>query len=128
MAESEDREMATVAHGITGFDTQLASLGAITEGHPEYAPLLVALARWIESHQREDVDPRELVKAFPAIDPGTLTKVFRLLSQSGRFRRVYKVVTPTGILPDEFAEPPVRSSLPGVVQYDIIPLLISKTR
>ncbi len=128
MAESEDKEMASVAQSISGLQNLKYSIASIVEDRSEYRSLLEPLTRWIESHQHSTIDPREFVQAFPTVDPRTLTKVFRLIAQSGGFRRVYKVITPKGTLPEEYSEPPVRSQILGVAEYDIIPLLVSKVR
>ena len=118
MAESEERFMA--AHGFA-LAVDESALREVATGHPEYATHIKSLAEWIESHCDSMIDPRELSKAFPTFDPGTLTKVFQLLAKTGRFRRVYKVVTPSGMLSADYDEPP--KTVPGQSSYDVVPLL-----
>lgn len=75
--------------------------------HPKYKRALHELASWMNSHRGvRIISPITLAKELRGIDPVVLAEVLTLLVQAGYLRRVYKVVTPSGVLSDgEFDDP-----------------------
>ena len=72
---------------------------SIADEHPQLRATFAGINRWSQRHGG-DVDPRVLRRDLPDVDPAALALSLHLLVQNGLFRRVYKVVTPSGVLTD----------------------------
>jgi hypothetical protein len=113
------------------------NFGAIADQHPEYRNLLGKLERWIAERASKrrgvpDIDPRDLARAWPDVDRITLAIMLRLLVEAGAYRRVYKVITPSGALADEDFDDPrkIPPKLPDrfneffdTSEADVVPIL-----
>ena len=85
------------------------NLEPLAKQHPDYARALRSLQIWIESHQQERViNPKRVAKDISDVGIADLAFALTLLLRAGLARRVYKVVTPAGVLADgEFDDPTV---------------------
>jgi hypothetical protein len=83
------------------------NLDALAKQHRDYARALRALQSWIESHAGERViNPMKVAKDLRGVDAADLAMAFTLALQAGLLKRVYKVLTPAGVLADdEFDDP-----------------------
>ena len=75
--------------------------------HPDSKRALSKLANWMQAHSDVRVIyPNDLAKELRNIDPVALTKALTVLVKAGVLRRVYKVITPGGVMADqEFNDP-----------------------
>lgn len=83
------------------------NLEALANQHRRYARALKALQLWIEAHPGERViNPMRVSKDLRAVDAQDLAMAFTLALKAGLLKRVYKVLTPAGVLADdEFDDP-----------------------
>jgi hypothetical protein len=83
------------------------NLEALAKQHPDYARALRALQSWIDAHEQERViNPMKVAKDLRDVDTADLAMAFTLLLKAGLLKRVYKVLTPAGVLADgEFENP-----------------------
>jgi hypothetical protein len=110
----------------------------IANQHPEYRNLLGKLERWLAERVKRrtavvpTIDPRDLAKAWPEVDRITLAILLRLLVEAGAYRRVYKVITPSGAMADQDFDDPrsIPSQLPDrfneyfdTSEADVVPIL-----
>jgi hypothetical protein len=115
------------------------NFGPIAEQHPEYRSLLRKLELWLAeraSRRRASsaptIDPRDLSRAWPEVDRLSLAILLRLLVETGAYRRVYKVITPSGAFADgDFDDPTkIPPKLPDrfneyfeTAEADVVPIL-----
>jgi hypothetical protein len=80
---------------------------ALAKQHPEYKRALLKLASWMTAHADVGViDPKSLSRELWVVDKAKLAAALMLLVRAGHLRRVYKVVTPSGVLAaGEFDDP-----------------------
>jgi hypothetical protein len=83
------------------------NLEALAKQHPEYKRALKKLDVWLSSHRAPAlIDPKSLTKDLPGIDISELAGALLLLVRAGVLQRVYKVLTPSGVMADaEFEDP-----------------------
>lgn len=73
---------------------------ALVSEHPESERTLRLLEDWLNKHQEKTIYLAELVRDIPA-DSGQLADALTVLVDEGVLRRVYKVITPSGVLSDD---------------------------
>ena len=74
--------------------------------HPEFGRAFDEIERWMQSHRDEAINPTALARETESVDPFSLAMALTLLTNEGRLRRVYKVLTPSGVFADgEFSDP-----------------------
>jgi hypothetical protein len=80
---------------------------ALAKQHPKYQRALRRLATWLDAHaDAAIINPIALAKDVPEVDIVALAEALTLLVQNGWLRRVYKVLTPNGVLAEgEFDDP-----------------------
>jgi hypothetical protein len=85
------------------------NLEPFAKQHPDYARALRALESWIDAHEQERViNPMKVAKELREVETTDLAMAFTLLLKAGLLKRVYKVLTPAGVLADgEFDNPTV---------------------
>jgi hypothetical protein len=72
----------------------------------KYEDLARKILGWQKKTNLSTIDPRTLAREWPRADKLDLAIVLELLVKVGALQRVYKVVTPDGVLADgEFADP-----------------------
>jgi hypothetical protein len=83
------------------------NLEVLAKQHPSYARSLRALQSWIDAHDRERfINPMKVAQDLRGVDAADLAMAFTLLLKAGLLKRVYKVLTPAGVLADgEFDDP-----------------------
>jgi hypothetical protein len=83
------------------------NLEDLAKQHPDYERALRVLQSWIDAHDQERViNPTKVAKDLREVDTTDLAMAFTLLLKAGLLRRVYKVLTPAGVLADaEFDNP-----------------------
>jgi len=83
------------------------NLGPLEKQHPDYARALRSLQVWIDDHAQERViNPKKVAKDVRDVTTADLAFALTLMLKAGLARRVYKVVTPAGVLADgEFEDP-----------------------
>jgi hypothetical protein len=83
------------------------SLEVLAKRHPEYRRTLERLNTWLGSHAGQaSIDPKSLARDLPDIERPELAAVLMLLVKAGWLSRVYKVLTPSGVLAEgEFEDP-----------------------
>jgi hypothetical protein len=83
------------------------NLEALAKQHPDYASALRSLQSWIDAHDQERViNPMRVAKDLREVNTTDLAMAFTLLLEAGLLKRVYKVLTPAGVLADaEFDNP-----------------------
>ena len=109
------------------------NFGALADKKPELKPAVSRLQDWVEHHPTwKLLDPRIVAKDLRDIDPFLLSMLFWELVEKGFYRRVFKVVTPSGVLAEDDYEDP--SKVPPRVpdrfhnyfetdETDIVPVL-----
>jgi hypothetical protein len=101
--------------------------------NPRLRREILRVGEWVHQHADWNlIDLRVLSKDMRDLDPGLLTIALGRLVDSGAFRRVYKVVTPSGVLAEgDFDDP---TTVPELVRdhwghsfetadADIVPVL-----
>ncbi len=85
------------------------NLGTLEKQHPKYARALRRLQVWIDNHAQERViNPKKVAREVRDVTTADLAVALTLMLKAGLARRVYKVVTPAGVLADaEFDDPTV---------------------
>jgi len=85
------------------------NLEPLANQHPDYARALRALQTWIDAHEQERIiNPMKVAKDVRDVSTADLAIALTLLLRAGLARRVYKVLTPAGVLADgEFDDPTV---------------------
>jgi hypothetical protein len=83
------------------------SFGHLAKQNPKYRRALDQLEAWINAHPQDRVlNPIKLRRDIRKVNPADLAMALTLLMKAGLLRRVYKVLTPTGVLTDaEFDDP-----------------------
>lgn len=83
------------------------NLEILVRQHPDHARALRALQDWIGAHEQEHViNPKKVARDVRDVSTAELAFAFTLLLRAGLARRVYKVLTPAGVLADgEFDDP-----------------------
>jgi len=83
------------------------SLGHLAKQNPRYRRALDQLEAWINAHPQDRVlNPQKLRQDIRNVNPADLTMALTLATKAGLLRRVYKVLTPSGVLADaEFDDP-----------------------
>ena len=79
----------------------------LAKHNPKYSRAIHKLEEWINSHPQErSLNPLKLRKDIPNLKPEKLAMALTVLMNAGLLRRVYKVLTPAGVLADrEFDDP-----------------------
>jgi len=79
----------------------------LAKQNPKYRRALHALEAWINAHPEDAVlNPLKLRRDIRNVDPAELAVALTILVRAGLLRRVYKVLTPSGVLADaEFDDP-----------------------
>jgi hypothetical protein len=79
----------------------------LVKQHPKYRQALRELATWLDAHADATIiNPTILAREVPDVDIVALAEALTLLVQGGWLRRVYKVLTPNGVLAEgEFDDP-----------------------
>ncbi len=85
------------------------NLEPLAKQHPDSARALRALQSWIDAHEQERViNPRKVAKDVQDIPTPDLATALTLLLRAGLAKRVYKVLTPAGVLAEgEFEDPTI---------------------
>jgi hypothetical protein len=80
---------------------------ALVRQHPEYTRALRKLDSWMRGQiDLRFINPRLLAKEVTGVDKAELAGALTALQQAGYLRRVYKVLTPSGVIADgEFEDP-----------------------
>ena len=80
---------------------------ALAKKHPEYGRALRKLDSWMKSQvDLRFINPKWLAKQVSGINQAKLAGALTLLEKEGYLRRVYKVLTPSGVLAEgEFEDP-----------------------
>jgi hypothetical protein len=80
---------------------------ALARQHPEYERALRKLDSWMRRQaDLHVINPKSLAKEITGVDEAELAGALTLLQQAGHLRRVYKVLTPSGVITDgEFEDP-----------------------
>jgi hypothetical protein len=80
---------------------------ALAKQHPEYKRALRKLDSWLTGHPAlRVINPKLLAKEISGVDKAELAAALMLLEQAGHLKRVYKVLTPSGVLAEgEFQDP-----------------------
>lgn len=75
--------------------------------HPEYKRVLLQVKSWMAQHSDAGIiNPNVLAKDLSRVDSAKLAAVLTLLHDAGYLKRVYKVLTPSGVLAEgEFDDP-----------------------
>ncbi len=85
------------------------SLGDLANEHPELRGALQRIGGWLDQNSRQNtIDPSKLARQFSDIRATDLALALLLMAQAGLLVRVYKVVTPSGVLADGEFEDPTR--------------------
>jgi len=79
----------------------------LAKQNPKYKRAIEQLQAWVNAHPQDRVlNPLKLRKDIRNVNPAELTMALDLLRKAGLLHRVYKVVTPAGVLADaEFDDP-----------------------
>lgn len=78
----------------------------LAKENPKSKRALRQLQAWINTHPDRVLNPTKLGREIRNVTPADLAVALTLLMNAGLLRRVYKVVTPTGVLADgEFDDP-----------------------
>ena len=74
---------------------------------PQHKNGLKEIERWLKRHpQARVIDPMVISRELKGVDVGVLAQALTLLEKAGQLTRVYKVLTPSGVLADgEFDDP-----------------------
>jgi hypothetical protein len=85
----------------------LTNFENLAKQYPEYKSILRQLDSWIKEHPSVNtLDPKVLARELHGIDRLLLAKALTMLVNAGQLKRVYKVMTPSGVLADgEFQDP-----------------------
>jgi hypothetical protein len=85
------------------------NLEVLAKQHPDYEHALRALQSWIAAHEQERViNPMKVAKDLRQVNTTDLAMAFTLLVRAGLLKRIYKVMTPAGVLADgEFDNPTI---------------------
>jgi hypothetical protein len=85
----------------------LTSLEVLVKQHPEYKRALKRLDAWLGAHAGQiSIDPKSLAKDLSDVGSSELAAALMLLVNAGWLSRVYKVLTPSGVLAEgEFEDP-----------------------
>lgn len=104
----------------------------LAKQNPKYKRALDHLQSWINAHPQDRVlNPLKLRKDLAKLNPAELTMALDLLMQEGLLHRVYKVVTPAGVLAErDFDDPSeIPDKLPDRFEHyfetsdaDVIPI------
>ena len=80
---------------------------ALVSKHPESTRALRKLEEWLQKHRDAQViNPTTLAREVRGVDAVALAAALTLLVQVGLLRRVYKVLTPSGVFAEgEFDDP-----------------------
>jgi hypothetical protein len=83
------------------------NFGTLADEKPGLRPAVQRLKDWVDHHQDWSVlDPRIVAEDLRDVDPLLLTALFWELVNKGFYRRVFMVVTPSGVLADgEYDDP-----------------------
>ena len=74
---------------------------SLADEYPQLSATFFDIKRWVlQQPDDADLDLRLLRRSLPEMDPTSLALSLHLLVRKGLFRRVYKVVTPSGVLTD----------------------------
>jgi hypothetical protein len=108
------------------------SFERLANDNPKYKRVLEELASWINSHPQERVlNPLKLRRDIRKATAEDLTIGLTLLVKAGLLRRVYKVLTPSGVFADpDFDDPSaIPNTLPDRFEHyfdtaeaDIVPI------
>lgn len=80
---------------------------ALVSEHPEIKHALRKLEDWMRTRASvRIIDPKTLAKEVQGVDPVSLASALMLLVNAGVLRRVYKVLTPSGVLTDDEYDDP----------------------
>jgi hypothetical protein len=79
----------------------------LVSDNPEVKVALLRVYDWMRNHNdTQAIDPKALPKEVQGLDPIELTRALIILVKTGYLRRVYKVLTPSGVFAeDEFEDP-----------------------
>lgn len=79
----------------------------LAKQNPKYKRALRKLEAWINAHPQDRVlNPSKLGRDLRNVGAADLTTALTLLMEAGLLRRVYKVLTPSGVIADrEFDDP-----------------------
>jgi hypothetical protein len=76
-----------------------ANYDSLINENPELKPAILRIRDWIREHRDWTIlDPRILSRDMRDLDPWLLTLALQALIRKGYFSRVYRVVTPSGVL------------------------------
>jgi hypothetical protein len=80
---------------------------ALIDKYPEREHALRTLEKWMRAHgDAQVINPMTLAKEVRGIDPSDLASALTVLVTVGLLRRVYKVLTPSGVFAEgEFDDP-----------------------
>lgn len=105
---------------------------ALINEHPESERALRILQKWMRAHSDAQViNPTSLAREVRNIDPVSLASALTLLERIGFLRRVYKVLTPSGVFTDQEFDDPTKipEKLPDrrenyfdTAEADVIPI------
>ena len=83
----------------------------LAKQNPKYKRAIEQLRAWINDHPQERVlNPLNLRKDIGNVSPAELTMALDLLRKEGLLHRVYKVVTPSGVLAERDFDDPIKIS------------------
>ncbi len=78
---------------------------ALISKHPESKKALRQLQAWLNERGEGDITPRDLARNV-RVDPSELAEALSIMVKAGILQRVYRVLTPNGVLaPREFNDP-----------------------
>jgi hypothetical protein len=81
----------------------------LAKDHPSLESALRDLESWIKSHAEVNlIQPGTVARDLPQVDTRVLAEALTLLENSGYLRRVYKVLTPAGVMAEGEFEDPTR--------------------
>jgi DNA-binding HxlR family transcriptional regulator len=79
----------------------------LADKKPDLKPVFHRISDWAKAHQNWNlVDPRELRRDLYDVDPVLLSLALQALVNFGVLRRVYRAVTPSGLLADKDYDDP----------------------
>jgi hypothetical protein len=85
------------------------SFDDLIKQHPEYRRALKKLDEWLRGYPRSAlIDPKSLARDLHGVNTADLAGALSLLVRVGILQRVYKVLTPSGVLAEGEFEDPTR--------------------
>lgn len=85
------------------------NFGTLADKNPELRPAILRLQEWVRYHADWSVlDPRIVTQDLWDVDPFLLSAAFLELVRHGLYRRVYMVLTPSGVLAEGEYEDPLK--------------------